>query len=113
MATSRVQTNLVLTFEIAAKWQYVCYTQRFYRLISLNQPINFPCPLYYCDVTALPVNIMHNLVFADSVHKCYCTYPKISRFHVHPIFDGHLLEGLKYFKYRIPSNYGTYFDGVL
>ena len=39
MATSRVKTNLFLTFEIAAKWQYVCYTQRSYRLISLNQPI--------------------------------------------------------------------------
>ena len=38
MATSRVKTNLFLTFEIAAKWQYVCYTQRSYRLISLNQP---------------------------------------------------------------------------
>ena len=24
MATSRVKTNLFLTFEIAAKWQYVC-----------------------------------------------------------------------------------------
>ena len=40
MATSRVKTNLFLTFEIAAKWQYVCYTQRSYRLISLNQPTN-------------------------------------------------------------------------
>ena len=40
MATSRVKTNLFLTFEIAAKWQYVCYTQRSYRLISLNQPKN-------------------------------------------------------------------------
>ena len=39
MATSRVKTDLFLTFEIAAKWQYVCYTQRSYRLISLNQPI--------------------------------------------------------------------------
>ena len=39
MATSRVKTNLFLTFEIGAKWQYVCYTQRSYRLISLNQPI--------------------------------------------------------------------------
>ena len=38
MATSRVKTNLFLTFEIAAKWQYVCYTQRSFRLISLNQP---------------------------------------------------------------------------
>ena len=38
MATSRVKTNLFLTFEIAAKWQYVCYTQRPYWLISLNQP---------------------------------------------------------------------------
>ena len=38
MATSRVKTNLLLTFEIAAKWQNVCYTQRSYRLISLNQP---------------------------------------------------------------------------
>ena len=38
MATSRVKTNLFLTFEIAAKWQNVCYTQRSYRLISLNQP---------------------------------------------------------------------------
>ena len=37
MATSRVKTNLFLTFEIAAKWQYVCYTQRSYGLISLNQ----------------------------------------------------------------------------
>ena len=40
MATSRVKTNLFLTFEIAAKWQYVCYTQRSYRPISLNQPTN-------------------------------------------------------------------------
>ena len=24
MATSRVKTNLFLTFEIATKWQYVC-----------------------------------------------------------------------------------------
>ena len=40
MATSRVKTNLFPTFEIAAKWQYVCYTQRSYRLISLNQPTN-------------------------------------------------------------------------
>ena len=38
MATSRVKTNLFLTFEIVAKWQNVCYTQRSYRLISLNQP---------------------------------------------------------------------------
>ena len=38
MATSRVKTNLFLTFEIAAKWQNVCYTQQSYRLISLNQP---------------------------------------------------------------------------
>ena len=38
MATSRVKTNLFLTFEIAAKWQYVCYTQRSHRPISLNQP---------------------------------------------------------------------------
>ena len=38
MATSRVKTNLFLTFEIAAKWQYVCYAQRSYGLISLNQP---------------------------------------------------------------------------
>ena len=40
MATSRVKTNLFLTFEIAAKWQNVCYTQRSYGLISLNQPKN-------------------------------------------------------------------------
>ena len=40
MATSRVKTNLFLTFEIATKWQNVCYTQRSYGLISLNQPIN-------------------------------------------------------------------------
>ena len=40
MATSRVKTDLFLTFEIAAKWQNVRYTQRSYRLISLNQPIN-------------------------------------------------------------------------
>ena len=39
MTTSRVKTNLFLTFEIAAKWQNVCYTQRSYRPISLNQPI--------------------------------------------------------------------------
>ena len=38
MATSRVKTNLFLTFEVATKWQNVCYTQRSYRLISLNQP---------------------------------------------------------------------------
>ena len=38
MATSRVKTNLFLTFEIAAKWQNVSYTQRSYRLVSLNQP---------------------------------------------------------------------------
>ena len=42
MATSRVKTNLFLTFEIATKWQNVCYTQRCYRLISLNQPIKSP-----------------------------------------------------------------------
>ena len=42
MAASRIKTNLFLTFEIAAKWQYVCYTQRSYRLISLNQPTNPP-----------------------------------------------------------------------
>ena len=42
MATSRVKTDLFLTFEIAAKWQYVCYTQRSYRLISLNQPTTYP-----------------------------------------------------------------------
>ena len=47
MATSRVKTNLFLTFEIAAKWQNVCYTQRSYRLISLNQPINMIC---FCDL---------------------------------------------------------------
>ena len=40
MATSTVKTNLFLTFEIAAKWQNVCYTQRSYTLISLNQPTN-------------------------------------------------------------------------
>ena len=38
MATSRVKTNLFLTFEIVAKWQYVCYTEQSYKLISLNQP---------------------------------------------------------------------------
>ena len=38
MATSSIKTNLFLTFEIATKWQNVCYTQRSYRLISLNQP---------------------------------------------------------------------------
>ena len=37
MATSRVKTVLFLTFEIATKWQNVCYTQQSYRLISLNQ----------------------------------------------------------------------------
>ena len=37
MATSRVKTNLFLTFEIAAKWKNVCYTQQSYKLISLNQ----------------------------------------------------------------------------
>ena len=43
MATSRVKTNLFLTFKLAAKWQYVCYTQRYYRLISKNQVgWNFP-----------------------------------------------------------------------
>ena len=38
MLTSRVKTNLFLTFEVAAKWQNVGYTRRSYRLISLNQP---------------------------------------------------------------------------
>ena len=51
---------------------------------NANNVINLPCPLYYCDVTALPANIMHNLVIADSVHKRYCMHAKISRFHVHP-----------------------------
>ena len=35
MPTSRVKTNFFLTFEIAAKWQNVCYTRRYYRLILL------------------------------------------------------------------------------
>ena len=51
---------------------------------NANNIINLPCPPYYCDVSALPANIMHNLVFADSVHKRYCIYAKISHFHVHP-----------------------------
>ena len=38
MPTSRVKTNLFLTFEIATKWQNVGYTRRSYGLISLNQP---------------------------------------------------------------------------
>ena len=38
MPTSRVKTDLFLTFEIAAKWQNVGYTRRSYGLISLNQP---------------------------------------------------------------------------
>ena len=51
---------------------------------NANNVINLPCPPYYCDVTALPANIMHDLVIADSVHKRYCLCAKISRFHVHP-----------------------------
>ena len=39
MPTSRVKTNLFLTFEIAARWQNVCYTQRYY-IDSLNQTTN-------------------------------------------------------------------------
>ena len=39
-ATSRVKTNLFLTFEIAARWQNVCYTRQYYSLDSLNQTIN-------------------------------------------------------------------------
>ena len=50
MATSRVKTNLFLTFEIATKWQYVCYTQRSYKLISLNQPKTVLCVIFHDEI---------------------------------------------------------------
>ena len=66
MATSRVKTNLLLTFEIAAKWQYVCYTQRSYRLISLNQPIIFTittlCRIWHRTSDQVSIILHFNLV---------------------------------------------------
>ena len=58
MPTSRVKTNLFLTFEIAAKWQNVGYTRRSYRLISLNQPRNVN--LIFINLPKLSFHEMRN-----------------------------------------------------
>ena len=60
MPTSKVKKSLFLTFEVAAKCQNMGYTQRSYRLISLNQP------------KSSQHTVGHMYIFI--IKKCLCDY---------------------------------------